>query len=994
MTIYDDYISYHEKYTAEYGEKTIVFLQVGDFFEMYGVQNEQEQAGPDMYAIGDIGGFVITRKNKSIPENSRANPLMAGFPIHAFQKQAQLFVQLNYTIVVIRQVTPPPNVQRKVTEIISPSTFISQQSASTTSYLMAFLWEDKNVGIAGVDLTTGHTWVYEVVTSKTDALEESYRLLQIYTPKELILAGNVSAKQQSQIEEVIVGQHPCVHVQWNQRIQYPIPIQNHVLRKAFPQDSLGLLSPIEQLDLEKLDLARTCFVHLLQFAYQHNDRIIEYLQKPQILLPEKYLTLEYNSSVQLNLISQNTGYEKSLLDILNRTSTSLGSRRFREWLLQPLTEPSLIQQRYDEIQRKIQDKAYDSIIPYLRKVVDLERAVRRMVLKTFAPMDWVAIATTLEAAEYVLKNPQDQSVIHSLKSSYQKQLVIDECAKYGVADIRSNIFQKGIHPDLDDAMASLRLHFEFFDRCIQEIGKDLCRLESNERDGYSLCITKKRWDTYHNDKTKIKTAICLPMEEVVAKPISHTSSVVRLHHPKIEAASQAIQEVQRKLSIDACQYYQEFVQTFLETHQQELMILAHRLAEIDVICTCAKNAVEYDYCRPHLTEDESESIQGSWFNVQGLRHPIIERLPSQVAYVANDIAMGSSGLLLYGVNSSGKSSFMKAIGLNVIMAQAGMYVAASEFTYSPYRHVFTRIASTDNLYRGMSSFVVEMTELRTILYRANAYSLVLGDELCAGTESVSALSIVAAGVEALLEQKATFVFATHLHELTDYLPDSDPSRLRIAHMHIEMEDGNIVYQRLLREGKGSPLYGLEVCHALGMPSTFLKQAQAVRRKMMNVPTDLIPSKTSRYNRKVVVDMCGLCRERPATETHHILHQEDANEEGFVQQGLSVHHPSNLIPLCEECHLKQHSDQLGCPKYVQTTKGVQVVTIVKDDHIATTSRTSPDWERMQQYIGYFPMMGWKKKTIKGVWRGVSWERVQKELGTEIPELDAQNMLRIQ
>jgi DNA mismatch repair protein MutS len=341
MTIYDDYIAYHEKYTKVYGEKTIIFLQVGDFFELYAVQNENENAGPDLYAIGDMCNIVITRKNKSIPENSRANPLMAGFPIHAYQKQAQLLVNANYTVVIIRQVTPPPNPKRDVTEIISPSTYINNNAASSplTSYLITFVWSIDSIGMAGIDLCTGSSWVYETLQGKDVhfARDEAYRLLQVYQPREILIRGTPDICEADRKIILELLDHPCMHVQWETH-SIPITVQNAIIEKAYNNKAQGLLTPIEQVGIEHYDLGRMAFIHVLQFAYEHNETIIDKLQLPKHIANERHLTLEYNSTLQLNVLSLHA-HEKSLLQLLNRTSTSLGNRRFRQWLLTPLIDP-------------------------------------------------------------------------------------------------------------------------------------------------------------------------------------------------------------------------------------------------------------------------------------------------------------------------------------------------------------------------------------------------------------------------------------------------------------------------------------------------------------------------------------------------------------------------------------------------------------------------------------------------------------------------------
>jgi DNA mismatch repair protein MutS len=368
--------------------------------------------------------------------------------------------------------------------------------------------------------------------------------------------------------------------------------------------------------------------------------------------------------------------------------------------------------------------------------------------------------------------------------------------------------------------------------------------------------------------------------------------------------------------------------------------------------------MDYAYCRPSFSTVGAGAA--SHLKATQLRHPMIERFLTDVAYVPNDVLLGSNvtlgnspqGWLLYGMNAAGKSSLMKAIGLAVVMAQAGMYVAAEAFECTPFKHLFTRITASDNIYRGMSTFVVEMTELRNILQRADDRSLVLGDELCAGTEALSGLAIVSAGISELLKRSSTFVFATHLHDLVDIdvvKEALEAGKVRACHLHVEvMEvkevkaevDGRsnsaleacaLVYDRTLREGIGHKTYGLEVCKGLGLPDSFIKQADAIRRTLMDVDASVVPSKGSRYNARVSSKTCGLCGQ-PATEVHHIQPQKTADARGFHGH-VHKNHGSNLVALCEACHLKQHKSE--GPKgegantitgYTKTTKG-RVLTVV-------------------------------------------------------------------
>ena len=179
-------------------------------------------------------------------------------------------------------------------------------------------------------------------------------------------------------------------------------------------------------------------------------------------------------------------------------------------------------------------------------------------------------------------------------------------------------------------------------------------------------------------------------------------------------------------------------------------------------------------------------------------------------------------MLLYGVNASGKSSLMKSVGLNIILAQAGMWVAASSFTYSPYRSFFTRIGNNDNIFRSQSTFEVEMSELRNIMKRSDNRSLILGDELCSGTESTSAISIVSAGVITLANKQSSFIFATHLHRLANMARVRDLPNIQFSHLSVRYDEitGKLIYDRKLGEGNGKTIYGLEVCRALDMDDGF------------------------------------------------------------------------------------------------------------------------------------------------------------------------------
>ena len=348
---------------------------------------------------------------------------------------------------------------------------------------------------------------------------------------------------------------------------------------------------------------------------------------------------------------------------------------------------------------------------------------------------------------------------------------------------------------------------------------------------------------------------------------------------------------------------------------------------VDVAAACAYNAHSRRHARPVLLPAQEHAPPSSCLRARRLRHPIIEAIRDDTPHVANDVSLGTdgaAGMLLYGLNAAGKSSLMKAVGLAVVMAQAGMYVACDGLELRPFRNVFTRVGLRDDLYRGHSTFMVEMMELRNILRRADAQSLVIGDELCAGTEAVSALAIVGAGVATLHERGAPFLFATHLHSLPALAALSSLDGLAVRHLACDIDEdtGKIVYERVLREGTGPPIYGISVCRGLDRDAAFLAAAERIRSEVMGEPRHVVTPRPSRYNARVFVDACALCG-GPADETHHVREQREADADGYIDGHLRKNARHNLAALCEACHAAVHRGEVQIQGYVQTSEGVEL-----------------------------------------------------------------------
>jgi DNA mismatch repair protein MutS len=297
---------------------------------------------------------------------------------------------------------------------------------------------------------------------------------------------------------------------------------------------------------------------------------------------------------------------------------------------------------------------------------------------------------------------------------------------------------------------------------------------------------------------------------------------------------------------------------------------------------------------------------------------LIENIQQSELYVANDIKLNSSGMLLYGTNAVGKTSFIKSIGISVIMAQSGFYVPAEEFIFKPYHSIMTRIIGNDNLFKGLSTFAVEMSELRTILRMADKNSLILGDELCSGTEIASAISIFVSGIQELKNKNASFIFATHLHEIVNYDEITEISdSVCIKHMSViyNKEKDELIYDRKIRDGSGTKMYGLEVCKAMHLPDNFLENANKIRLKYHSETDNvgILDLNPSQYNANVLMGLlCEICGKKRGQEIHHLIPQKEATKEGLIlKKGLIMNknHASNLINICSECHKKEHRHPL-------------------------------------------------------------------------------------
>lgn len=907
--IYDDYKNYTIKYKKLYGEQLVVLMEIGSFFELYGVQNEHETSGADMTIANDILNITVSRKNKSILKNSDSNPLMAGFPNYQLKKYVDILVQHNYTIVLVEQTTPPPNPKREITQIISPSTYIENiHSFAPQSLMVLYLESFENnksvcigVGCCIIDLSTKKTVCFETTKNFSTIDEEITRLCLSYNPKELVITS-CSDEFSSLTLPKNIYTHNYINLLDNKYVNKTT--QKIILNRVF-ESKCGLLSPFEYLNIERNELICIAYVFTLDFVNSHDEKLLSKLSKPELISNENILQISNDTLSQLDVISTNrNANNKNLSSILNTCTSFIGKRFFLKRLLNPLTNADCLNESYSNIQKYIDNLYYEQTRPILKKIYDIERIVKKNAI---SPINLYNLHSSLLNIKELFKVVAHDSNCDTI-IDFLNQYINFAKHENMTAVVNKNIFNKNIYQDIDALDAEISDIHNFFNNHKLLEHKQLIKLEYSDKEGFILTCTQKRV----NDNKSIFQHY---------NTVKYKQNIIKISDSHIDEKNYRLLDINDQIKVLISNYYHQFIEKFLSTFDKDFDEIIQNIEMIDFYSANAHNAVQFNYCRPKIEQKKESFLHSS-----KLRHPIIEYIQKDIRYIPNDIHFDekNKGLILYGINASGKSSFMKSIGISIIMAQSGMFVAAQEFTYYPFLDIHSRISNHDNMYKKQSTFTVEMSELRNILNSSSNRSLVIGDELCSGTESVSAISLVSAGIIQLTKLNTNFIFATHLHELSNIKEIKKIQKVKIKHLSVSYchETNTIFYDRVIKDGSGDTLYGLEVCKSLDLGSEFLSIANNIRNSLLK-KTSVLNAHKSKYNNKVFKDVCVLCKKH-AHDIHHIKHQKDADKNNMIDKSFHKNVEFNLVALCKECHNHVHSGKIHIDEYIQTDKGVQLI----------------------------------------------------------------------
>jgi len=1009
MALIKDYFAKTEKYISEYGENTIVLMQVGAFYEVYGLQNK---------TTGDVKGSQILSFSQTCDLNiadkkicvGKEGVIMAGFSHYMIDKYLKKLQDAGFTVIVYTQDEQAKNTARSISGIYSPGTYFSLESNSKITNNITCIWlhastnmksRDKQitVGISNIDIYTGKSTIFEfteLFLMNPTTFDDLDRFISIHNPSEVIIVGNVGEKDMDNVINYGNIQCKSIHKVSTEVITENAKRANNCEKQTYQKTVLEKFFKFSDFDAFSQNfyenaIATQAYCYLLDFIYQHNPNLVNKLQEPVFDNSSERLILANHSLKQLNIIDDGnySGKFSSVEKLLNKCVTPMGKRKFSYCLLNPTTNSQHLNEEYEIIEHVLTKHigSYPSLKNKLTLLKDVSKIGRQLVMKKISPKTMFQFYNNLLSIKDIYASLINDKL---LLSYFYKRMNKNECAK--IADycdglvkflennlvlslceeiettqqFEVNFIKKDVDAELDnkkqlllESTNKLEAIRAYFNENIMKYEKktkattknaEYVKVHETEKNSFSLVATKRRCNNLKeivnkdasvqaqgvalnyisSEDGQTQSTFCIKLQDNLFLN-AQTASNDSISNPDITELCKSMSSIKIQMKDLITGVYNKILNR-MDEFQPHILAIVDFITIVDVIFTKANIAKTFNYCKPTIVASDK-----SYFNATDLRHCLIEHLQQNELYVSNDVALGNNvidGILLYGTNAVGKTSLIRAAGIAVVMAQAGLYVPCSSFQFSPYQYIFTRILGNDNMFKNLSSFAVEMYELRTILRLANERSLVLGDELCSGTESISATSIFVAGILNLFAKKSSFIFATHLHEIINYEEICELETVVLKHMAViyDRDTDLLVYDRKIKDGPGDNMYGLEVCKSLNLPSDFIESAHNIRMKYHPTSASILSLKTSHFNSKKVVGMCELCEKEPGKEVHHLQHQILANETGHINNtsngGDIFHknHMANLMALCEKCHDKIHKEKKIMHKKVKTSKGTIVQNI--------------------------------------------------------------------
>ncbi len=917
-------------------------MQVGAFFEMYGTKTDASI----MFDVCEL--CQLNTSDKRICVGNGETVFMAGFRDYSLDKYVPRITDGGYTAVVYVQSKNDPK-DRNLLAIYSPGTYISYETDSSpqiTNHIMC-VWFDRVrggakdtlvCGVAVANIFTGKSHIFEYEAPyyiNPTTFDELERCVTIFAPSELIVISpfddatlNTILQYSGVKTEVIhrFGPESSDKTKNCGKQKYI----SHILGTFFGEESYSACAEFRQ-----SVIATQAFCYLMDFVQEHNPNLVRKISMPMFQNTSDRVVLANHTLKQLNMIGDG-GKLSSVHSLLNKCQTPMGKRLIHQQMTTPTFNEQWLNREYEMTHVLLQNyHLVDLFRKQLSSVKDLDKIARQLIVRKLYPASIYHLYDSVkqlnvenpDLSEYFgLKYADLENLCHGLCGFIDSHLDVELCRTLQSMSFEHNIIKRGVSERLDalidkqiNSVALLDGIQQYFNELM---GDDFVKKHEPEKSCVTLQLTKKRAGV-------LKTRIGSGKDVVICGSKFNTSDVIftgsgsanidKISFPLLESVTGDMFHLKDDIAKAVGESYCEFLENLELNWFENIEKISKYIANMDVLQSKAYIARTYNYCRPTIDTDTRKSHARAY----GIRHCLIEHIQTNELYVANDIHVGcdaQDGMLLYGTNAVGKTSLIRALGIAVVLAQCGMYVPCSRFVYKPYTAIYSRILGNDDLFKGLSTFAVEMSELRVILKMADQNSLVLGDEVCSGTETESALSIFVSALLNLTAKGSSFIFATHFHEIVKYDEVKQLASMVLCHMAVtyDRERDCLIYDRKLAAGPGDRMYGLEVCKSLYLEDAFLAQAYAIRNKYFPENRGELSNKSTTYNGKKVRGICEMCKSEIAEETHHMSPQKDASPEGHIGT-FHKNHKANLLSVCEKCHDLIHATETMLVRK-KTTKG--------------------------------------------------------------------------
>ncbi len=793
-----------------------MFYRMGDFYEMF---------GDDAVIAAKILQIQLTSRNK----NKEDSIPLCGVPVHAYDQYLNKLTGAGYKVAVCEQTEDPAQakglVKREVVRIITPGTIVSPDLLDATSncFLAALCFDSKKnqAGIAFCDLSTGEFEV-DQLDLKTGT-SEIVELLYLYKPRE-ILVSEFDERSDTGIQSIFFKQTENLFSNGDVGTHFePLADFNFELRAA--RRSLKdhfRVSTLDGFGIETKPLSIRTAGAILAYLKETQKDTLKHINRIRQIQKDQQMILDESTIRNLELFETLNGFEKknTLVHLLDKCKTAMGSRKLKRWMAAPLLKKEQIEERLDAVQSLIDSgSTLEKMRLVLSQVGDLERIIARISMPSTSVSDLVRLRSGLEPLEQLngFFKQLDNTTLHKqvinfddLKDLYQ--LLKDQILDDPTVKVKDGGFiRQGINKKLDKL------------KNLMKNGKQLiANMEADERQKTGITSLKIGFNKVFGYYIEVSNASkhLVPDSYIRRQTLVNNERYVTEELKELEEEILSAEEDSRALELKLFNELKQKLQAEISRIQKSAQIVA----TVDVLSTFAFNAKLNNYNRPELDDNPNRRT----LTIKEGRHPVIESLDFEEPFIPNDVVLDSRAgviMVITGPNMGGKSTYMRQTALIALMAQIGSFVPAEEARLPIFDRIFTRVGASDNLTRGQSTFMVEMSEAASILNNASKDSFIILDEIGRGTSTFDGISIAWAIIEYLHEIKALTLFATHYHELI--LLEQQLEGVCNAKVVVHEEDDNMVFLRKIVSGETDKSYGIQVAKLAGLPQNVVDRAKEV-----------------------------------------------------------------------------------------------------------------------------------------------------------------------